>query len=202
MKKTNIQWCDSTVNPIMGCLGCELLPSAQSVLREIDRRVKQQNSHWRIGTAEAVLERLIDQAVGRLGEKVVEIGHYDQDAKVTNLYHLRNRLAAEVSSFTVAGSDAIVLDTVREQLKCYAWELHANKALDITKGWRKGHKGYAKSFNKPKRFPGRMAEAAAYGPPTTKDREGREWFDDLPRLIFVSDMGDAFSKASDFEFIA
>jgi hypothetical protein len=26
-KSTPIQWCDSTVNPVMGCEGCELWPS-------------------------------------------------------------------------------------------------------------------------------------------------------------------------------
>ena len=31
--KTKIQWCDSTVNPTMGCDGCELWGAASVVLR-------------------------------------------------------------------------------------------------------------------------------------------------------------------------
>lgn len=36
---TNIQWCDSTVNPIMGCGGCELFPSRGEILAEINQAV-------------------------------------------------------------------------------------------------------------------------------------------------------------------
>jgi len=35
MKKTRIQWCHSTVNPVMGCDGCELWPGPGAVAREI-----------------------------------------------------------------------------------------------------------------------------------------------------------------------
>jgi hypothetical protein len=36
---TKIQWCDTTVNPIMGCGGCELFPSSGKVLEAIDQAV-------------------------------------------------------------------------------------------------------------------------------------------------------------------
>ena len=37
MKSTKIQWCDSTVNPVMGCNGCELWPTPETIRREIGR---------------------------------------------------------------------------------------------------------------------------------------------------------------------
>ena len=42
MKITKIQWCDSTVNPVMGCEGCELWPTSRSVkLRLVNIIVKR-----------------------------------------------------------------------------------------------------------------------------------------------------------------
>ena len=35
MRKTNIQWCHSTVNPVMGCDGCELWPAAGPMLQNL-----------------------------------------------------------------------------------------------------------------------------------------------------------------------
>lgn len=200
---TNLQWCDSTVNLIMGCLGCELLRRADYVLRQIDRELSRDNPQWRLGDAEAILEKLIQREIRNLidgGEVPLEL--YELGVTQTNLYHLRFQLAAEVANSTDRGAEVIVLDTIREHLKCYAWELHANKSLDITKPWRTGHPGYAESFTRPKRFPGRMAKMAKAKLPTEKERSGKEWLRGLPRVIFVSDMGDAFSLRSDFDFIA
>ncbi len=36
---TDIQWCDSSVNPIMGCVGCELFPKPSEILTKIDAKV-------------------------------------------------------------------------------------------------------------------------------------------------------------------
>jgi protein gp37 len=41
MKKTKIQWADSTVNPVMGCDGCELWPSPATLRREIVRALSR-----------------------------------------------------------------------------------------------------------------------------------------------------------------
>lgn len=98
-KTTNIEWCDSTVNPVMGCGGCEL---------------------W------------------------------------------------------VAGRKT-----------CYAGQLHER---------RKGQKGFATEFTTPKLFPGRTADAACWPDLTGTDRPDKPWLNGSPRLIFVSDMGDALSE--------
>lgn len=98
-KTTAIQWCDATINPVMGCAGCEL---------------------WSA-----------------------------------------------------------------ERRTCYAGQLHR---------LRSRHKGFAPNFLTPKLFPGRTAQAAGWGDLTGTDRPDKPWLDGLPRLIFVSDMGDALSE--------
>lgn len=105
---TSIEWCDSAINPVMGCDGCELwMP---------DRGVEH----------------------------------------------------------------------------CYAGQLHKIRA---------GNPGYADEFLTPKLFPGRMAAAARWSDLRGKKRFDKPWLDGLPRLIFVSDMGDALSRAVPFEFL-
>jgi hypothetical protein len=59
---------------------------------------------------------------------------------------------------------------------------------------RAGHKGYVDAFEKPKLFPGRMAEAAKWIPTVTADNADKHWLMGTRRLIFISDMGDALSK--------
>jgi len=105
---TPIEWCDSAVNPVMGCDGCELwMP---------DRGVEH----------------------------------------------------------------------------CYAGQIHKIRA---------GNPGYADAFLEPKTFAGRMAKAARWSDLRGKPRPGKPWLDGLPRLIFVSDMGDALSRDVPFEFL-
>lgn len=96
---TTIEWCDSTVNPVMGCAGCEL---------------------WGKG-----------------------------------------------------------------RRTCYAGHLHERRA---------GQAGFAAAFTAPKLFPGRTADAAAWPDLTGTARPDKPWLDGRPRMIFVSDMGDALSE--------
>ena len=39
-QEADVQWCDSTVNPIVGCAGCELYVSPASILSDIDWAVE------------------------------------------------------------------------------------------------------------------------------------------------------------------
>ena len=105
--KTKIQWCDSTVNPTMGCDGCEI---------------------W-----------------GALRKT------------------------------------------------CYAGTLHVRFG-GVTPG-------YAPRFEEVTLFPGRVAEACGWAGLAGKRRIDKPWLDDLPRLIFVSDMSDSLSAAVPFEFL-
>lgn len=106
-KATKIQWCDSTVNPTMGCDGCEI---------------------WG-----------------------------------------------------------------PQRRTCYAGMLHRR--------FGGATKGYAKKFEEVQLFPGRMREAAGWSDLTGKPRPDKPWLDGMPRLIFVSDMSDALSKAVSLEFL-
>lgn len=107
-EKTPIEWCDSAINPVMGCDGCEL---------------------W-------------------IPEKNIE--------------------------------------------HCYAGTLHKIRA---------GRPGYADRFDEPKIFPGRMAKAAAWSDMQGKDRPEKPWLNGMPRMIFVSDMGDALSRNVPLEYL-
>ena len=84
------------------------------------------------------------------------------------------------------------MDVVRQKAKCYAGLLGT---------FRAGHNGYADKFESPKLYPGRLAEAAKWGPPTEREIVDKPWLLGLPRLIFISDMGDALSKSISFEYL-
>jgi protein gp37 len=107
---TPIEWADSTVNPVMGCDGCELwMPEAKVPVK-----------------------------------------------------------------------------------KCYAGQLHQVRA---------GRPGYADRFDEPKLFPGRMAAAARWSDLRGVHRPDKPWFNAGPRVILVSDMGDALSRGVPFDFL-
>ena len=104
---TLIQWCDSTVNPVRGCGGCELWnPSRKS---------------------------------------------------------------------------------------CYAGRIHSRFAGKSA--------SYPSPFEEVQIVPGRMNEAAHWSSLRGKERAGKPWLNGLPRLIFVSDMGDALSDEIPFDFL-
>jgi protein gp37 len=76
---------------------------------------------------------------------------------------------------------------------CYAAMLHS---------FRAGNRGYAPTFDRPTLFPGRMAKAARWSDLTGQDRGPAPWRNGLPRLIFISDMGDALSTGVSFDYLA
>ncbi len=79
---------------------------------------------------------------------------------------------------------------IRKLLKCYAGFSTEN---------RSGNKGYPHSFNVPTIFSGRVAAIAHASDMSGAIRPGKPWLDGFPRLIFVSDMGDALSENISFE---
>ena len=103
--KTNIQWCDSTINPIMGCLGCELYPTPQKILAAIDRACLQAGiTDWTSGTATELFGELLDHGWSELEEtdSGPGLGHQNR-LTTTNIRHIRkrmNRAAAERFSIT------------------------------------------------------------------------------------------------------
>lgn len=200
---TLIQWCDGTVNPIMGCAGCELFPAPADVLRQIDQALIGAGiESWQPGRARVLVRELIDEAWQALLDGSGEPGPgHTKRMSLTNLYHLRRQLSDRISQQHGRRAGTIVLDAINGRVKCYAARLHLNKAHSIFNPRRQANIGYAPSFEQVTRFEGRMRIAAAWPDLLGTEREGSPWLNGLPRLIFVSDMGDALSRKSDFHFL-
>ena len=79
---------------------------------------------------------------------------------------------------------------------CYAAQVHENRLAKSLPEL------YAPKFEEVRMIPGRFAKAAAWGPPTAKEIEGKPWLAGKPRHIFVGDMGDFLSSAVTVEFLA
>lgn len=78
---------------------------------------------------------------------------------------------------------------------CYAGNYHQGRMAKALPDL------YAADFTEVRLAPGRMAKAAGWSDLTGTDRPGKPWLNGLPRIIFVGDMGDLFSKAVPFEYI-
>jgi protein gp37 len=86
----------------------------------------------------------------------------------------------------------IVKGVINARCKCYAGNLHSRYSSS---------KGFADNFDRPEFFSGRMTEASSWGDLRGKVRPDKPWLADLPRLVFVSDMGDALSSGVSFDYL-
>ena len=195
---TKIQWCDNTVNPIMGCGGCELFPNPGEVLGAIDKSVEEVASGWKSGNAKTLYKDLIGKAYDAIDNPV---SRHKRAVTTTNLWHLRDRFVEAVVARHGTEAAHGVERAIEQQITCYAAKLHLNKGLSLVNPIRKTHKGYAPTFEALARFEGRVESTP--GKPDLLGRRDpdRPWMDLLPRLIFVSDMGDALSRKSDFPYL-
>ena len=193
--KTSIQWCDSTVNPIMGCNGCELFPKASEVLRAIDNAVAATGVQI---NSKTILKTLVDDAFRRIKQPLA--GH-KMSVNNTNIWHLREIFADLIEAEHGKAAAFAVSSTIRIKLKCYAAKLHLNKGANILLPERVPHKGHADTFEMVTPFPGRVEKAASLSDLLGKSRTDGVWKNLLPRMIFVSDMGDAFSAPKHFGFL-
>jgi len=197
MKHTNIQWCDSTINPIMGCGGCELYPSAGDILLRLDGALTNFGA-WPPGSSKIIFKDLIESTYAAI--KVPLTGH-SKALTTTNIWHLRDGFSAEVGNQLGRQASKSALQVIENAVACYAARLHLNKGRSIVNSTRGFNKGYALAFEMPTQFPGRMMEAAGWSDLNGQIRANKPWLDGLPRHIFISDMGDAFSRESDFGFL-
>jgi protein gp37 len=99
--------------------------------------------------------------------------------------------------------------TLNLQMGCDGCELWNNKtkegtcyAAQLTERYAGSSKGYPESFSKPKLFISRLAQALRWKDLTGTKRESKPWLNDLPRLIFLDDMGDTFTESLDLEWLA
>lgn len=99
--------------------------------------------------------------------------------------------------------------TLNLQMGCDGCELWNNKtkegtcyAAHLTERYAGSSKGYPESFARPKLFISRLAQALRWKDLTGTKRESKPWLNDLPRLIFLNDMGDTFTESLDLEWLA
>ena len=177
MKNTAIQWCHSTINPVMGCDGCELWPGPDKITTQL---------------ASAIVKILAGTST--LAEIRKVVARIVNDRTTADMYRGRKAIAGKLAKRFGLDKTAygVLVDVIRSACKCYAGHLGTNRA---------GHKGYADKFIEPKPFPGRMANAAQWKQPSAVERADNPWLLDAPRMIFVSDMGDALSRIVSFEYL-
>ncbi|MFA6213470.1 MAG: DUF5131 family protein [Candidatus Obscuribacterales bacterium] len=65
-----------------------------------------------------------------------------------------------------------------------------------------GRKGWPQSFDKPTIFPERMDKAEAWKDLTGMNRLAKPWLNGYPRLIFLNDMSDTFTKSLPRDWLA
>lgn len=185
--KTKIQWCDSTVNPVMGCGGCPLWPTPAALRKALAEELAQH------GVPAPEAARLLDGALDGL--------------TATDVYQRRRAIAAKLERQAGPGARngrrmrGALQDCIERLFSCYAGKLHCNKGLNGEKPDKWVNKGYAPTFERVTCFAGRMAKMARKRDLTGQPRPGKPWLDGLPRSIFVSDMGDALSSCVDFGFL-
>lgn len=159
----------------MGCNGCELWPGRAQIAGAIQKDMPVDKC-----VPQDVVKAAIQAAIN--GRPMSEI--YAERESVAERLQITLGLSA--------GARQAVLDVIRSNAKCYAGLLGTMRA---------GHNGYADKFELPKMYPGRMAVAAGWGSPTAKEIADKPWLADLPRLVFISDMGDALSKSVPFDYL-
>lgn len=196
--KTQIQWCDSTVNPIMGCAGCELFPRAASILTKIDEAVSAKCGDWVKDQAKETYETLIGDAYAAITEPSE---HHKNAVTTSNLYHLREKFVDAVKKDYGEDSAEAARRVLEEQVTCYAAKWHLRRGYSLVNPTRKTNKGFAPTFEQPTQFGGKVRDAAELSDLLGQSHPKEPWKDGLARMIFVSDMGDAFSDQKDFEFL-
>ncbi len=206
---TKIQWADTTVNPIMGCGGCELYPPTGKVLQAVADAMNEREPGVAAtrDSIKRIFKKLVDDVFTH--SENPHQGHI-QTVNATNIWHLRKRFEEKVRDLHGQEVATAADNAIKKAITCYAGVLHLNKGAKILD--REGNPpgkdeprevktGYAPIFEMPTQFKGRSKKTANY-----KDLLGRchpktPWKERLPRLIFVSDMGDALSAEGDFPFL-
>ena len=195
--RTKIQWCHSTVNPIMGCGGCELFPPPGEILKSIDEAIGTV-ADWPAGKSRALMRELADGSFSKI--KIPLEGH-SAALSTTNIWHHRDVFLKKVSLLAGRTARKAAEGALASSITCYAAKLHLNKARSIVSPLRGFNVGYAPAFERVTQFGGRVWKMAKKKDLLHVRDPKKPWLDGLPRLIFVSDMGDAFSRNSDFSFL-
>lgn len=179
----------------MGCGGCELFPSPGIILSDLDSVAKA--AGLKKVSSKELYKELVDEefATGKVRPEVKSV------VNTTNIWHLREKFLERVDGFNVEGLAENMAAVIRKHITCYAAVLHLNRGANILDSKRLPKRGYAPIFEKVTGFDGRCLEAAAWKDLLGSRHPDEVWKDGLARMIFVSDMGDALSRRSDFAFL-
>jgi protein gp37 len=91
------------------------------------------------------------------------------------------------------GCDGCELWNARDRRECYAGNLTTRYA---------GRPGWPAAFGQPKLFLERLDAALHWPDLRGKVRSDKPWLDGLPRVIFLCDMGDAFTESLPIDWLA
>ena len=188
--QTDIHWSDSSDNPVMGCSSpCELRPTLEQVLECACAFFQKAFPTAAKAAVRKALEKLTK------GNNVSAI--YQRRADIT-AHMLKVFRGDEKEQSKLAKKFKAELDT---RFVCYAHQLHLKRGEHFTNPGVARVEGHAADFEKPERFPGRVAQAAAYSDLYWKEHPEKPWLNYLPRMIFLSDMGDAMSAEVPFDYL-
>jgi len=179
MEYTKIQWCDSTINPVAGCKGCELWASTQQVIAGMAKALARITKRP---------EAKMQCEVTRFAKQHAQLPKKDLIAE--GITKILNACGSTIPAGVIKTN---IKELKGRLLKCYAGTLTENRASHV--------KGYPARFEEPEMFLGRTAKTATWRDLAGMDRPEKPWLDGLPRLVFVSDMGDALCSSIPFEYL-
>lgn len=166
----------------MGCGGCELWPN----IARIDSALV------------SLLLTLPDLRRSDVQQQVDSVlGAY---VTATDAWHDRGMIIARIYQLFPTIRRARIVETFEKLFRCYAGIMHTRYGARSGQG-KAVNPGFAPNFDRPMLRPGEMAKAANWKDLRGKPRRGSPWLDGLPRLIFVSDMGDALSSSIPFNYL-
>lgn len=192
-KKYKYPHVDNTVDPTMGCLGCEQFLSPMAICRQIDEEILRQNLPWKMGDAEEHLKMLIEHAPS-----------YDGKFTTTNIFHARIALSDYLTGHFVDEFDYMpIYQIIERSATCFAARLHLKKGYCIGLDDPEPDINFAPIFEEITTFTGRVARTAQLKDlfDYRYDAEDIPWKKGLPRMILIGNMGDAFSRESEFDFL-
>ncbi len=195
MKYTSIQWSHSTINPVMGCLGCELFPTPEQLFRFLERAFGQLGQKI---DSRKLFKKLIAAYYAKIRNPGP--GHLNE-ITTTNIWHLREVFAEQIAREHGKEAGRVAFETIKERMKCYAATLHLNRAANIVSPDRGLNSGYAPTFEQFTVFKRRVEVASKWSDLVGTTDSNRPWLNLLPRLIFLSDMGDALCSKKLFPFL-
>ena len=166
----------------MGCDGCELWPTWQQIRTDMMGVLDPTDSEER-DNLRAELNTLLE------------------DRSATEIWHKRHVLIDRLAGQHPAVTREAIENAMTNRFRCYAGQLHLNRGENTYEGNRIPNKGYARIFEEPRCFPGRMEDATRYCGLSSQERAKKPWLDGCRPLIFISDMGDALSESIGFDFL-